>query len=73
MSANTGALDVGPVDNIVNAIRRLLERVAPWFDPAEEAARRRETERVRRRSMAARLRVEDIVARYEHADHVVRK
>lgn len=62
-----------PIDRLVNAIRGALESVAPWYDPAEVAERRRETERVRRRSIAARLRVEEVAKAYKRADGVMRR
>lgn len=65
---------MGAVDRLVNAIRRLFERAAPWYDPVDEVTRRRETERVRVRSIAARIRAEkDIAARYRQADRVIRR
>jgi hypothetical protein len=74
MTASVEAADVRPIDRFVNAIRSMLEHVAPWYDPAEARFRRAETERVRRRSIAARIRAEnDIAARYRAADGAMRK
>jgi hypothetical protein len=74
MTASVEARDVRYVDRLVNAIRAALERIAPWYDPAEAHFRRAETERVRRRSIAARIRAEkDIAARYRAADGAMRK
>lgn len=58
---------------VVAAIRAFVERMLPWYDPEEAVTRRNETERVRRRSVAARLAVEDVVRRYERFDKVVRR
>jgi hypothetical protein len=56
------------LDRLVNAIRGVVERALPWYDPAEAIARHRETERIRRRSIAARIRAEQVAASYERAD-----
>jgi hypothetical protein len=54
------------------AIRDFLVRTMPWYDPDGDAVRRRETERVRRRSIAARIALEDIPKRYVRYDDAVR-
>lgn len=69
----SGAVDVRPLDRLVNAIRGALERLAPWYDPSEEAYRRSETERVRRRSIAARVRTEEVAKAYKRADGAMRR
>lgn len=73
MSSYAGGSDVAPVDRLTNAIRRLLEAALPWYDPDEAQERRRETERVRMRSIAARIHVEQIVAAYKRADGAIRR
>lgn len=57
-----------PLDRLVNAIRRAFERGAPWYDPAEAAYRRSETERVRLRSIKAR-----VAAEYKVSDKALRR
>lgn len=41
-------------------IRRLIERILPWYDPEEEARRDARTEAIRRRSIAARITLEQL-------------
>ena len=72
MSSYAGAIDVRLVDRITNAVRRALEG-GPWYSAEEAVVRRNETERVRRRSIAARLQVEDIARRYQRADRAIRR
>lgn len=64
---------MSPIDRLVNAFRRGIERVLPWYDERERDTRRAETERVRRRSIAARLRVEEVAKSYKRADGVMRR
>ena len=73
MSSYAEANDVRPLDRLTNAIRRGLEAILPWFDPAEEETRRIETERVRRKSIAARLQVEEVARRYAKADKAMKR
>ena len=54
-------------------LRALLEELLPWWDPAERIVRKRETERVARRNIAARIALEDIPKRYERFDGVIRR
>jgi hypothetical protein len=65
--------DVRAVDRLVNAVRGAVEAVLPWYDPAEAHHRARETERVRQRSIAARIRVEDVVEQYRRGDGTFRR
>lgn len=54
---------------------RFLERTMPWYNPRADAKRREETERFRRRSIAARIALEqldDVGKRYERFDGVIR-
>ena len=53
-------------------LRRAVEYALPWYDPKADAERKRETERVRRRSIAARVAMEDVAKRYERFDGVIR-
>jgi hypothetical protein len=72
IAAPGGIADVRPLD----VLHRIVERILPWYDPAEAQQRRAETERVRRRSIAARLAIEatrDVPKRYERFDGVVRR
>ena len=73
MTIAAGRPDVSLVDRAVNAARRLIEATLPWYDRAESNRRRVETQRVRRRSIAARIAVEDIARRYERTDGVLRR
>jgi hypothetical protein len=53
-------------------LRAILERALPWWDPAERVVRKRETDRVARRSIAARIALEDVPKRYERYEKAVR-
>ena len=68
-----GATDVQKVDDAVNRFRALVERALPWLNPEEEAERSAETERVRLRSVRARIRAEDVIASYRRADGTYRR
>lgn len=61
------------LDRITNAVRRGIEATLPWYNAEETRERRRETERIRRQSMRARLQVEDIAARYARSDKAMRR
>lgn len=73
MSSYAGGIDVALLDRLTNAVRRKLEAALPWYDPDEAEERRRETERVRRRSIAARIWVEQITSAYRRADGAIRR
>lgn len=60
-------------NQLVEAIRRAVERTLPWFDRADQDARAAKTERIRQRSIAARIRVEAVIAEYHAADLRARK
>jgi hypothetical protein len=64
---------VRPVDALVNGVRRVIESALLWYDPGERDRIRAETERVRRRSIAARVHVEDVAKRYAQADKALRR
>lgn len=57
---------------LVARFRRVVEAALPWYDPRAVAERKRETERVRLRSIAARMALEDVAKRYERFDGVIR-
>lgn len=88
IAAHAGDADVRPVDAFVNAVRRAINRVLPYYDPHEAEERQaekerisQETERVRKQSVFARLRAEgfgeaqarDIAERYRRQDGVLRR
>lgn len=54
-------------------MRRLVERILPWYDPLREAAHNRLTEAVRQRAIAERIRVERVIAEYEVAEARARR
>jgi hypothetical protein len=41
-------------------LRRAVEKMLPWYDPAHEAQRAERTESIRRRSIAARIAIEHL-------------
>ena len=43
------------VDRFVDSLRAAIEHALPWYDPAAASGRSRDTERIRRRSIKARL------------------
>lgn len=43
---------------MLDSLRRAIERALPWYDVEEEARRDAHTEAIRRRSIAARIRLE---------------
>lgn len=47
--------------------RFAIERLLPWFDPAEKARRDARTEAIRRRSIAARIQTERVREAYRRA------
>ena len=47
---------------IPNRVRRLIELLLPWYDPAEEHRRDEKTEAVRLISIHARIEAEELVA-----------
>jgi hypothetical protein len=53
-------------------VRRLIERMLPWYDPTLEQLRDRRTEAVRRRAIAQRIRVERVISQYHEADERAR-
>ena len=57
-SSATQAADVS------TGLRRLIERLLPWFDPTVEAARNARTEGIRQRSIAARIAAEQVRLAY---------
>ena len=50
-----------------NRWRELLDRLLPWFDPAIERQRNARTERIRKRSIVARIRAERVIEEYQQA------
>lgn len=58
-------------DEMRGRIRSAIERAIPWFDPEEAARRDERTEAIRRRSIAARITVEQLtpeaIDRVRHA------
>ena len=73
MSLYAEAGDVPLLDRLTNAVRRGINHVLPWYDPGEAIERRKETDRVRRQSMIARLQIEDIARRYARTDKAIRR
>ena len=66
-------VDVRALDRLVNAMRRVIEDGLPWYDRGRARERTIETERVRKRSIAARIRVEETIgSRYQAQDPAVR-
>lgn len=58
---------------IPSSIRRLIERILPWYDPEYERLRDRRTESMRQRSVKARIEAEHVRAAYlEYADRLER-
>jgi hypothetical protein len=57
---------------VPSVVRRAIERALPWYDPDWARHRHAETERARRRSIAARIALEDVPRRYGTYDDVVR-
>jgi len=53
---------VGRVDRAVSAFRRWVEDLLPWYDRQEQHERIERTERIRRKSIQARIRNEAILA-----------
>ena len=53
---------------IVAVIRRRVEDILPWFDRADHDRRAARTERIRLRSIGARIRVERMIGEYHDAD-----
>lgn len=54
-------------------IHAFVERMLPWFDPAERDRRNARTEQIRRQSIAARMHTERVRAAYRMvADKVER-
>ena len=47
---------------IPNRVRRLVEFLLPWYDPADEHRRDETTEAIRQISIHARIEAEDLVA-----------
>lgn len=45
-------------------VRRFIEDRLPWFDPKVERVRNARTERIRKRSIATRVRAERIIEEY---------
>lgn len=60
-------------NQIVEAIRRRVEGWLPWFDRADEDRRAARTDLIRQRSIAARVRVEAVIAEYREADARARR
>jgi hypothetical protein len=63
------------VDDAVNAFRRVVERVIPWYDPEAEAAAdarvealSQSVERTRLRSIRARIAVEGVIDSYRRGE-----
>lgn len=54
-------------------IRRFVENLLPWFDPAVEAQRAERTEAIRRRSISARVNAEQVRAAYVQAARELRR
>lgn len=48
-------------------LRTIVERLLPWFDPAEKARRDARTEAIRRRSIAVRIHTERVRDAYRKA------
>ena len=61
--ATPGGTGVGPM-RIPDRVRRMVERLLPWYDPTVEARRTAHSEDVHRRSIAARIEAEDVRAAY---------
>ena len=57
MYAQTAAV-MPRVDRLTNAVRRAIERVLPWYDPANNEARHRKTEEIRLAAIEARKHAE---------------
>ena len=57
---------------VPEVIRRVVERLLPWYDPELEAQRDAHTEAIRQRSIRARIAAEAIRDRYERFDRVIR-
>jgi hypothetical protein len=57
-----------PVPDIETRLRRFIEDHLPWFDAQAERQRDRRTERIRLRSIAARVRSEKVIAEYRAAE-----
>lgn len=47
--------------------RKLIERLLPWYSPAKEHKRDQRTERIRKRSIVARIRAERVIDDYRAA------
>ena len=56
---------------VPEAIRRMVERILPWYDPSYERLRNRRTEQMRQRSIRARIEAENVRAAYNsYADRL---
>lgn len=61
------------VDRFVDSLRAAIEHALPWYDPAAASGRSRDTERIRRRSIKARLDAEAVIrARYTDGERALR-
>lgn len=47
-----------------NAVRRFVERMLSWYDPATEARRDARSEAIQKRSIAARVKASEVRAAY---------
>ena len=57
---------------VPESVRRIVERILPWYDPELEARRDARTEGIRQRSIRARIAAEAIRDRYERFDRIIR-
>lgn len=57
---------------VPESVRRIVERILPWYDPELEARRDARTEGIRLRSIRARIAAEAIRDRYERFDRIIR-
>lgn len=53
--------------------RAFVERMIPWYDPEQEDAHNRETEAVRQRAIAQRIRVERVIDDYRKVEARARR
>jgi hypothetical protein len=63
-TSDAGSTGLEVIDTLVNSARRAVERVLPWYDPADRQRRAKRTEQIHRRAIAARIDWEHQLAAY---------
>ena len=57
---------------IGDRLRRIVERLLPWYDPEDAARHNRRSRRIHLHSISVRIQAEHVIESYRRADRTIR-